>query len=67
MAQSINVFVLHSGGWATIMKFVFEIDTTVLEFCKPTGLHNSSANCSAVNCAVLTDERASRLPPALHD
>ncbi|GBP39012.1 hypothetical protein EVAR_89234_1 [Eumeta japonica] len=33
-AHSIDVFVVHSGGQATITKFVTEIDTTALEFCK---------------------------------
>ncbi|GBP02606.1 hypothetical protein EVAR_98565_1 [Eumeta japonica] len=28
-------FVVHGGGRATITKFVTEIDTTALEFCKP--------------------------------
>ncbi|GBP78640.1 hypothetical protein EVAR_98567_1 [Eumeta japonica] len=34
-ALSIDVFVVHGGGRATITKFVTEIDTTALEFCKP--------------------------------
>ncbi|GBP71830.1 hypothetical protein EVAR_80161_1 [Eumeta japonica] len=34
-AHSIDVFVIHSGGRATITKFFTEIDTTAFEFCKP--------------------------------
>ncbi|GBP93745.1 Cytochrome P450 4C1 [Eumeta japonica] len=34
-AHSIDVFVVHSDGRATITKFVIDIDTTVLELCKP--------------------------------
>ncbi|GBP81219.1 hypothetical protein EVAR_58057_1 [Eumeta japonica] len=34
MANSIDVFVVHSGGWLTITKFATEIDMTALEFCK---------------------------------
>ncbi|GBP57402.1 hypothetical protein EVAR_51249_1 [Eumeta japonica] len=34
-AHSIDVFVIHSGGRTTVTKFVTEIDTTMLEFCKP--------------------------------
>ncbi|GBP58902.1 hypothetical protein EVAR_54698_1 [Eumeta japonica] len=33
-AHSIDDFV-HSGGRATITKFVIKIDTTTLKFCKP--------------------------------
>ncbi|GBP67444.1 hypothetical protein EVAR_49338_1 [Eumeta japonica] len=33
--RSDDGFVLHIGGQATIMKFVTEIATTALEFCKP--------------------------------
>ncbi|GBP04096.1 hypothetical protein EVAR_74834_1 [Eumeta japonica] len=33
--HSIEVFIVHSGGRATIAKFVIEFDTTALEFCKP--------------------------------
>ncbi|GBP82199.1 hypothetical protein EVAR_62722_1 [Eumeta japonica] len=35
MAHSIDGFVVHSSGWATITKFVTEIDMTALEFSKP--------------------------------
>ncbi|GBP63168.1 hypothetical protein EVAR_59727_1 [Eumeta japonica] len=33
-AHSIDVFVVHSSGSATVTKFVTETDTTVFEFCK---------------------------------
>ncbi|GBP35285.1 hypothetical protein EVAR_19506_1 [Eumeta japonica] len=34
-AHGIDVFAVRSGGWVTITKFVTEIDTTALKFCKP--------------------------------
>ncbi|GBP27812.1 hypothetical protein EVAR_94216_1 [Eumeta japonica] len=42
--HSIDVVIAYSGGRATIMKFVIEIDTTAFEFCKP--VTNSRLVCS---------------------